>query len=164
MDPNGTCYVVRRQYRFQTITEAINAVYLLADRPDVLCSDLIKGLVTRTCVADHPNNWSQKGLSKLIFIVGQVALQHNMHLDSIERHWKAQQQLNKQTNSIDNIEEVTGTAEDEIVQIIKEVKENELLYGEKSLLRVFGPVVSIITMNNLAYNVPISYIYLYCHL
>lgn len=48
---------------------------------------------------------------------------------------------------------VTGTADDEFTEAIGLVRERELLYGENSLLALFGPLIVFICRNNTAYNV-----------
>jgi len=39
---------------------------------------------------------------------------------------------------------VAGNAEDDIGDLIAGIREKELLYGEKSLLRVYGPLIAAI--------------------
>ena len=41
----------------------------------------------------------------------------------------------------DEIEQVAGNAEDDIGEHIKHVREEELLYGDRSLLKVYGPLL-----------------------
>lgn len=146
------------------MTEAVNAIYLLADRPDVLCADLIKCIAEEVIQPDR-KDWSAAGMSKLLFLAGQIALQHSLHLDSIEAHWKrnylasrlsTKAEDGKKTKSAlnaDGLEQVTASPEDDFAEVIKSVKESELLYGEKSLLKVFGPLAAFLALNNLAFPV-----------
>ena len=46
-----------------------------------------------------------------------------------------------QAEKEDEIEQVAGNAEDDIGEHIKGVREEELLFGERSLLRVYGPLL-----------------------
>lgn len=46
-----------------------------------------------------------------------------------------------QAEKDDEIEQVAGNAEDDIGELIKHVREDELLYGERSLLKVYGPLL-----------------------
>jgi condensin complex subunit 1 len=51
----------------------------------------------------------------------------------------------------DELDQVAGNAEDEIGDVVGEVREKELLYGPYSLLSLFGPVVVHICSNPTAY-------------
>jgi len=42
---------------------------------------------------------------------------------------------------MEELDQVAGNAEDEIGERIAAVRETELLYGEKSLLRLYGPLL-----------------------
>ncbi|CAJ0830350.1 1237_t:CDS:10 [Entrophospora sp. SA101] len=96
-------------------------------------------------------------LSQLIFIAGHVAIKQIVHLEAIELEWKRQKvELGKHkssTNSIDDeLEQVTGTSEDDIYEVLMYIREQELLYGSDSLLSVFGPLVVHICSINKSYN------------
>lgn len=93
-------------------------------------------------------------LSQLLFVVGHVAIRHIAYLEVVEREWKRQKD-EKATNDkkkqaqgsratskdVDGIDEVTGNAEDEIGDHIANIRERELLYGEESLLGLYGPIL-----------------------
>ncbi|KAF2108665.1 armadillo-type protein [Lophiotrema nucula] len=49
---------------------------------------------------------------------------------------------------------MAGTTEDDFTEAMSNIRERELLYGEKSLLANFGPLVSEICANNTSYNHP----------
>ncbi|PWN31904.1 uncharacterized protein FA14DRAFT_82463 [Meira miltonrushii] len=51
----------------------------------------------------------------------------------------------------DELDQVAGNAEDDIGDVVGEVREKELLYGPRSLLSLFGPVVVHICSNPTAY-------------
>lgn len=51
----------------------------------------------------------------------------------------------------DELDQVAGNAEDDIGDVVGEVREKELLYGSRSLLSLFGPVVVHICSNPTAY-------------
>jgi condensin complex subunit 1 len=105
-------------------------------------------------------------LSQLVFLVGHIALKHIVHLELVEREWKrrkdeatkgkhiysknsileadvdaAEQKPTKGSKAQDDIEQVAGNAEDEIGDTINGIRERELLYGEKSLLSLYGPMI-----------------------
>ncbi|KAJ9105989.1 hypothetical protein QFC19_003324 [Naganishia cerealis] len=89
-------------------------------------------------------------LAKLIFVVGHVAIKHIVYLELVEREFKrrkdeaakataADKPVDKDNNDLDA---VAGNAEDDIGDLIANVREKELLYGEDSLLAVYGPLIA----------------------
>ncbi|THG99612.1 hypothetical protein EW026_g2781 [Hermanssonia centrifuga] len=97
-------------------------------------------------------------LSQLLFVVGHVAIKQIVFLELAEREWKRQKHEkelaekaaagrnsdNPAQASKDNGEEldqVAGNAEDEIGERIAGMRETELLYGEESLLTIYGPLI-----------------------
>ncbi|KAF9233399.1 non-SMC mitotic condensation complex subunit 1-domain-containing protein [Melanogaster broomeanus] len=94
-------------------------------------------------------------LSQLLFVVGHVAVKHIVFLELIEREWKRQKDekelaeklaagmnlLNKAPKETEDLDQVTGNAEDEIGERIAAVRETELLYGPQSLLALYGPLL-----------------------
>ncbi|KAA1474981.1 hypothetical protein DENSPDRAFT_908815 [Dentipellis sp. KUC8613] len=82
-------------------------------------------------------------LSQLLFVVGHVAIKQIVYLELVEREWKRQKHEKEaaKTKEGDELEQVAGNAEDEIGERIANVREDELLYGEDSLLKTFGPIL-----------------------
>ncbi|KAG6819862.1 hypothetical protein H0H93_007948, partial [Arthromyces matolae] len=94
-------------------------------------------------------------LSQLLFVVGHVAIKQIVFLELVEREWKRQkdekQTIEKQaaaknggnqaSKEGDELDQVAGNAEDEIGERIAAVRETELLYGEHSLLAIYGPML-----------------------
>lgn len=64
----------------------------------------------------------------------------------------------------DELEQVVGTTEDEFGEAIAQIREKELLFGEDSLLMVFGPLISNICANNKTYNVSMLYLSIYIYI
>ncbi|KAI9816571.1 MAG: Condensin complex subunit [Pycnora praestabilis] len=110
----------------------------------------------------------QKGalaLSQLLFIVGHVAIKQIVHLELCEMDFKrrkaeAEKQKSKSSGSFpskaaavdqDELELIGGTTEDDFTEAMAHIRERELLYGEKSLLANYGPLVTEICSNNTAY-------------
>jgi condensin complex subunit 1 len=56
----------------------------------------------------------------------------------------------------DELEQVTGTAEDDVAESITQIRERELLYGRQSLLTVFGPMAAYICANNKSFSVSLT--------
>ncbi|VDC05590.1 unnamed protein product [Peniophora sp. CBMAI 1063] len=168
---------------FAFAEQAINAVYALAERPEIVVerveqdSDAMELDDKETQTPDGAVNGEQDmaptpqpqaatgpsnpsaisggdagdafSLSQMFFVVGHVAMKHIVHLELIEREMKRQKQELElaakqgasQQEKEDEIEQVAGNAEDDIGEHIKHVREGELLYGEQSLLRVYGPLL-----------------------
>ncbi|CAE6344453.1 unnamed protein product [Rhizoctonia solani] len=93
-------------------------------------------------------------LSQLVFVVGHVALKHIVHLELVEREWKrrkdeaakAEKKPAKGSKAAvaaatDDIEQVAGNAEDDIGDMILQIREQELLRGPNSLLALYGPMI-----------------------
>ncbi|ESK88528.1 chromosome condensation complex protein [Moniliophthora roreri MCA 2997] len=92
-------------------------------------------------------------LSQLLFVVGHVAIKHIAYLELVEREWKRQkdekqaaekaarggtQQASKDGEELD---QVAGSAEDEIGERVQEIREQEMLFGPESLLAVYGSML-----------------------
>nr|KAJ3421587.1 Condensin complex subunit [Polyrhizophydium stewartii] len=112
-------------------------------------------------------------LAQLCFLVGHVAIKQIVHLEAIEAEWKRQRHAQEsggvpQTPGArtparktggaggaggESLEQVTGTVEDEFADNVVFVRERELLFGERSLLGVFGPMLTQICLHNRAYHV-----------
>ncbi|KAF8309106.1 hypothetical protein DL93DRAFT_2063311 [Clavulina sp. PMI_390] len=93
-------------------------------------------------------------LSQLVFTVGHVAFKHIVYLELVEREIKRrkevlakekkqEQDLSKSTNAkeVDELEQVAGTAEDDTADRIAKFCDDEMLYGDRSLLAMFGPMI-----------------------
>ena len=84
-------------------------------------------------------------LAQLIFAAGHVAIKHLVHLELVEREYKRRKEVEKtaapeKAGAVDELDQVAGSLEDDIADIVQEAKERELLYGPKSLLAMFGPM------------------------
>ncbi|KAF9959343.1 Condensin complex subunit [Modicella reniformis] len=98
-------------------------------------------------------------LSQLLFIVGHVAIKHIVHMEVIEEEFKRrktaagnEKKKGKESAVDDELDQVVGTTEDEFGDAMAHIRERELLFGEGSLLQVFGPLIVNICGNNTPYN------------
>lgn len=105
-------------------------------------------------------------LSQLCFAIGHVAVKQIVHLEAVELEWKRRKFLDedKKRKSVeksgkkkvkeeeeeeaDELDNVVGTAEDEVVDWIQNLRERELLYGENSILALLAPMIVYICTNN----------------
>lgn len=128
----------------QVIPQAIRAIYQLADQPNVFCTELIRELAQNL-----GGEMDTSCMVRLLFIVGHVAVAANGHLDDIEKQWKQRRAAQSAPNDMHG---VTATEDEDICEAIRQIRENELLYGNgRSLLSVFGPVLVTICSNLSAY-------------
>ncbi|CBQ72922.1 related to YCS4-subunit of condensin protein complex [Sporisorium reilianum SRZ2] len=102
-------------------------------------------------------------LAQLLFIVGHVALKHIVYLELVEREYKRRKaEADKEkavakavsegkasraaaaaaAAAVEELDQVAGNAEDEIGEVIASVREKELLYGSRSVLAMFGPIIT----------------------
>ncbi|KAF9195978.1 Condensin complex subunit [Haplosporangium sp. Z 11] len=98
-------------------------------------------------------------LSQLLFIVGHVAIKHIVHMEVIEEEFKRrkaaagnEKKKGKENAAEDELDQVVGTTEDEFGDAMAHIRERELLFGEGSLLQVFGPLIVTICGNNTLYS------------
>ncbi|KAL9114168.1 MAG: hypothetical protein Q9227_001940 [Pyrenula ochraceoflavens] len=112
-------------------------------------------------------------LSQLLFTVGHIAIKQIVHIELCEldfKRRKQEQERNKPTaesspqkNSSpskkgaekqeeqDELDLIGGTTEDDFTEAMAHIRERELLFGERSLLANFGPLVTEICANSAAY-------------
>ncbi|WVW81595.1 hypothetical protein I302_103590 [Kwoniella bestiolae CBS 10118] len=101
-------------------------------------------------------------LAQLVFVVGHVAIKHIVYLELVEREFKrrkdetakqkaAAKAAEKDSNDLDA---VAGNAEDDIGELISGIRERELLFGDKSLLAVYGPMIAGICASPKRYKNP----------
>ncbi|CAG8435255.1 1824_t:CDS:10 [Scutellospora calospora] len=177
-----TCIALQRlggnSSKVKVAEQAINTLYLLGEHPDILCAEIIKHKTASVFDLKEPEADAMDidgdnilldqeqfmtyplQLSQLIFIVGHVAIKHIVHLEFIEDEWKrrkAEAESKDTEKSVknpgdDELEQVAGTTEDEFGEAVAHIREKELLFGEKSLLAVFGQLISNICANNKTYN------------
>ncbi|KAI7859019.1 armadillo-type protein [Circinella umbellata] len=203
---------------FSMTEQAINAIYMLGEHPDVLCAEIIRDKTIKVFGGDrsrsetplsspddtnsnntgtqmeidydmslsqqvlpypqNPIHQSAMELSQLLFMVGHVALKQIVHLEIIEAAWKKKKTKsdadnkkkentkdkdnnnasndnsnnnNNNTSMDDELEQVGGTAEDDIGDTITHIREREVLFGPNSLLARYGPLLTEICTRNKVY-------------
>ncbi|KAJ3394219.1 Condensin complex subunit [Lobulomyces angularis] len=102
--------------------------------------------------SEEGENVSAFELSKLCFVVGHVAIKQIVYLELIESEWKQRKNsadsLKTPKKNQSDLDLVSGTVEDEFTEAINIIREKEILFGENSLLAVFGPLIVFICNNN----------------
>lgn len=115
---------------------------------------------------DNQGRDASLGLSQLLFLVGHIAIKQIVHLEICEQEFKrrkADKEKEKPANvspqkgdasGQDELDMIGATTEDDFTEAMAHIREKELLYGEKSLLANFGPLVTELCANNTAYQDP----------
>ena len=211
--------------------QAVSAIYVLSEHPDVLCSEILRQKTTkvfsqtqgRTSISRspsaepevepqldvmevdqpedsaaevtlqpitqqesplNPDSESQSAalaLSRLLFVVGHIAIKQIVHLELCELDFKRRKQdlekdkpvaetsqavqtpaarkkkgtvppePAKEEEEQDELAMIGGTTEDDFTEAINHIRERELLYSRQSLLALYGPLVTEICANNTLY-------------
>lgn len=101
-------------------------------------------------------------LSQVIFVAGHCAIKQLVHLELVERDVKRRkveedkklaEKPGGKAPGQDELDQVAGSVEDEVGDVIAHAKEHELLYGPESLLAVFGPLAAQIVSQPKLYRV-----------
>lgn len=168
---------------FGLAEQVINAIYALSKHPDALCSAIIrqktkavfgmplKDPLDSDRAADAQSVVNENTtLSQLLFLVGHVAIKQIVHLELHEIDFKRRKtaaektKLTEQTpakggavatpSAENELDLIGGTNEDDFTDAMAHIREHELLYGDKSLLSRFGPMLSEICSSNILYKDP----------
>ncbi|PIA18386.1 ARM repeat-containing protein [Coemansia reversa NRRL 1564] len=164
---------------FPAAEQALNAIYALAEKPDALAvrivraqAQLVQGLLkaskdnaanedTSMDVDDEgpsqdlstPKLVDPWDLSRLVFIVGHLAIKEIVLLESVEAELKRRKNEEEPKHGAsasdedDELNQIAGTTEDEIGDIISAIRERELLFGNRSILALLGPLVVHVCRN-----------------
>lgn len=131
----------------QVCSEAIKTIYHLASQPSTLAANILKALSREITL-----RVKSESLTKMLHVVGCVATGEVAHLQVIGDHWKS-----TKTSSLspggESMEGITASAEDDVNEALRLIRENELLYDKGSLLSVYGRMVANICANNTLYSV-----------
>ncbi|KAG4304581.1 hypothetical protein PORY_001974 [Pneumocystis oryctolagi] len=160
---------------FSVAEQAINSIYLLAQYPDRICTDLLRSKcksVFRNLSLKkmYPNENSAPNkltflLSQLLFIVGHVALKQIVYIELCESEFKRKKSDNEKAKKLQShssvisntdsneLDFVAGTTEDDFSDVMNYIREYELLYGDNSLLARFCPLIQEICSNSHLYKV-----------
>lgn len=164
-------YIENPDY-FPACEEAINALFNISPTPDQLCTELIREKTMMTFGSKEGEDSMTSSFSRvvsltqLLFIVGQVAIKTTVHLERYEAEFKRRKieaETKKGTSGNSEttesgqqqeLEMIGGTNEDDFTDAVAFIKENELLFGDNSLLAKFGPLVEEIVANSTKFSDP----------
>ncbi|KAJ1947708.1 condensin complex non-SMC subunit Cnd1, partial [Linderina pennispora] len=178
---------------FPAAEQALNTIYALGEKPDAFAvrvvrkqARLVQDLLASSSMPQTPadehamdidddetETLSQQpastlvdpwDLTRLLFIVGHIAIKEIVLLETIEaelKRRKAEAEPSRKRRATDSrphddtmdgddddeLNQIAGSTEDEIGDIIAAIRERELLSGSKSLLALFGPLLVHICKN-----------------
>lgn len=144
---------------FGVAEQAIKAINDLCENPTVVFSEVIRHKSKLIFTSNESNSAREESLSQLLFIVGDVALKIMVHLERCEALFKQSKIAVEKANANkrdkdkegDDLEMVGGgTSEDDFTEAISYIREREMLYGNESLLTLFGFIASEICKEGLA--------------
>ncbi|GAA5942619.1 hypothetical protein JCM3775_003658 [Rhodotorula graminis] len=106
-----------------------------------------------------PSTGNAFELSQLLFVAGHCAIKQLVHLELVERDLKRRKADDDKSKGgkkagDDELDQVAGSVEDDIGDVIAASREKELLYGPDSLLAVFGPMASTVVAQPKIYKNP----------
>ena len=127
---------------FGVAEHAIEAIYLLGEQPDALCTELVRH---STLHAFSGGPHAAYSLAQALFVVGHVALKQIVYLELVERECKrrkAQKEAGTDGKPASELDQVAEQAEDDLGELFGFIRDRELLYGPQSLLALYGPLVT----------------------
>lgn len=135
------------------INQGITTIFLLADRPSLILAELLKEQ-SREVFQSSAQITSKNQLGKLLLMIGQVAACFADHLDVIEKDGKeSAQKLDKSDqNNNDDLAKVSASAEDDFTELIKTVREHEVLFGPDSIFTTLSSLVVTVCSNNTVFS------------
>lgn len=127
----------------QCAAQLVRTIYKLADAPDVIVGRLVRRLCEQ--VQTEGNSMA---LVKLVQLAGEVAQQQSQRLDLM---------LNTSSNNkpVSEMEQIGGTAEDELAERIRVVRDSEMLGNPAGLLTHLAPLVGHVCHHNLLHHQPV---------
>ncbi|PVV02613.1 hypothetical protein BB560_002931 [Smittium megazygosporum] len=131
--------------KFPAALRALDAIYALGDQPSQLASEIAKSL-TKSSIQplDSEIEVSEDfRLGQLLAIVGHIAIKEIELLEVIEADIKRRKAQEKPTDATTaELMAVEGQGnDDEIGDLISSIKEKQILYGPKSLLKLYTPLI-----------------------
>lgn len=152
-----TTDVIGRHSEWFSVAEAaIDAMYLLGEQPDAMCTDIVRRMSYAAFTPTGRAADDAYRMAQLVFVVGHMGLKQMVYLELVEREFKRRKSVrdapndssSKRTSELDQVAE---QAEDDIGDTMAWVRERELLYGPQSLLACYGTLVPFICSNTRQY-------------
>lgn len=136
--------------------QAIVAIFKIASDPILVVTEVIQSKANQVFGPTDSTFSKAVLLSQLFFIVGHVGIKTIEYLELLETTFKKRKHDTanndkKEATGDNELEMIGGTSEDDFTDAVVYIKERELLFGEKSLLAKFGPLIKEVCSNNHEY-------------
>ncbi|KOS15882.1 condensin complex subunit 1 [Malassezia pachydermatis] len=155
--------VARSPVWFAVAEHAIDAIYLLGEQPDALCTEILRSMTLAAVTPSGDAADEAFRVAQWLFALGHIALKQTVYLELVEREYKRRKAAAKDATAAattttpaaapaSDLDQVAEQAEDDIGEVIALIRDRELLYGPESLLAMYGPVVVHICTNSKTYS------------
>lgn len=138
--------------------EALNTLYEIDNNSDDSATEVLKAKALSVFSESDDNDINKTAsLSQLLFLLGHIAIKTIIYLEKCEADFKRKKQdyESKKNEQEMELDLIGGTNEDEIADVVQNIKEKELLYGSNSILAKFYPLVIEIIKKPKQYDNPI---------
>ncbi len=143
----------------QSAEQVVNSIYVMCDAPHSLMEPLIRDMATHVLQDGRLESVSVDGLSRLLFLVGHVALKELLLVEAVRIQQQAKRQAKsaKESNSEDTatkkkskdqmedelgMDEQNAALEDEYLGV---VADKQIVCN--NLLGLFGPILQLVLLN-----------------
>ncbi|OBA19013.1 hypothetical protein METBIDRAFT_61256 [Metschnikowia bicuspidata var. bicuspidata NRRL YB-4993] len=138
--------------------QSLTAIFKISPNPEEVCSAALNSKAKQVFQDLSPGMPQTIALSQLLFLVGHVAIKTIEHLEKLETQFKKLKHESEGKKTGDNEEEnknelemIGASSEDDFTDAVSFIKEAELLYDDRSILKRFGLLAQEICSNNQAY-------------
>lgn len=124
--------------------EALSTLYEIDPKVNETVNDIIKDQAQKLFAAGNNDKYYvNTSLCQFVFLLGHVALKTIIYLEKIETDFKRRKNAiaNSKNEQDLELEMIGGSNEDEFGEVLQNVREKELLFGEHSILQKFFPLV-----------------------
>lgn len=129
---------------FPAAEQAANAVYALADRPDVVCGEAVRHWAGRLFGPEAaPGPQASHDLARLLFLAGHVAMKQMQHLEDVQAELQRRKAADAAAKSRPGLDEELGLqATDDTEELVQCVTEQHLV-NDNLLGRFSGLIVAV---------------------
>lgn len=141
----------------ENILDAIGDATDVAEKEETATSERL-GSATASPAPAGPQMADAFQLAQLLYTAGHVSVRQLLHLELAEREFKRRKaELEKKDNAKaagnEELDQVVGSVEDDIADLVMHAKEKELLYSPDALLSIYGPMAVAVCSQPKVYKV-----------
>lgn len=141
----------------ENILDAIGDATDVAEKEETATSERL-GSATASPAPAGPQMADAFQLAQLLYTAGHVSVRQILHLELAEREFKRrkaelEQKDNAKAVGNEELDQVVGSVEDDIADLVMHAKEKELLYSPDALLSIYGPMAVAVCSQPKVYKV-----------